>query len=324
MAQRAEESHANSSLPFPPLDNAQDISAPLRRWLFERLCSAHRFDVVFSGRSARKVTHTALGCVSLRWFITYIACTCRVGCRWSRQLLMSTRLNGCPRSPQGSVRPDHGGAPKMYNRPDGTERSPVTHFPYLSTFLIRRKLYLVGDVKQVISLFYRGGLGGGCSGGLHLCPASSSSIARRTVRTSDAKNRYYCLDKEQSIRSLRGQLIAPGSRAVMGPSECLPGSDRLLGPRADTSCRSFDFTLLFEDAFLGCLPAAVLLFLLPSHVLWLSRQRPVGGQAYSFRLFACKILSIHHSPSLDVSIKSSTVRLTDKGSEHRERPGWPG
>lgn len=78
----------------------------------------------------------------------------------------------------------------------------------------------------------------------------------------------------------------------MEASGCLPGSDGLPGPRVDTSCRSFDFTLLFEDAYLGCVPAAVLLFLLPSHVLWLWRQRPVGGQACWFRLLAGKAAAL--------------------------------
>lgn len=102
----------------------------------------------------------------------------------------------------------------------------------------------------------------------------------------------------------------------MGTSSCLSGSDGLVGPRVDPSCRSFDFTLLFEDAYLGCLPAAVLLFVLPSHVLWLSRQRPVGGQACWFRLLACKTVSTYTTQTAPGHI-SPIVGLTATGNAPR-------
>ncbi|XXG98141.1 hypothetical protein Hte_004462 [Hypoxylon texense] len=49
-------------------------------------------------------------------------------------------------------------------------------------------------------------------------------------------------------------------------SGCAPGSDRSFGPRVDLTCRSFDFTLQFEDIFFACLPAAIFLVLLPPRI----------------------------------------------------------
>lgn len=47
---------------------------------------------------------------------------------------------------------------------------------------------------------------------------------------------------------------------------CVQAMDRFFGPRVDLNCRSFDFTLEFEDIVMTCLPAACFLFLLPSEV----------------------------------------------------------
>lgn len=47
--------------------------------------------------------------------------------------------------------------------------------------------------------------------------------------------------------------------------------DNQFGPRVNPRCRSFDFTLLFEDVFFIALPAAVLLVLLPLRLRWLHR-----------------------------------------------------
>ncbi|KAB8206354.1 P-loop containing nucleoside triphosphate hydrolase protein [Aspergillus parasiticus] len=52
---------------------------------------------------------------------------------------------------------------------------------------------------------------------------------------------------------------------------CPPHSDNAFGPRVTTDCRSFDFTLLFEDAFFSLLPAALFLLILPGRVLYLAR-----------------------------------------------------
>jgi hypothetical protein len=42
---------------------------------------------------------------------------------------------------------------------------------------------------------------------------------------------------------------------------CPNGSDNQFGPRVLSQCRSFDFTLLFEDAIFALLPAALFLVL---------------------------------------------------------------
>jgi hypothetical protein len=49
--------------------------------------------------------------------------------------------------------------------------------------------------------------------------------------------------------------------------------DQLFGPRIDSGCRPFDFTLLFEDAILAVLPAAIFLLLLPAPLCLLLRSR---------------------------------------------------
>lgn len=55
------------------------------------------------------------------------------------------------------------------------------------------------------------------------------------------------------------------------PSSCPPGSDNVFGPRVDAACRSFDFTLLFEDACFTLLPAAAILIILPLRFTQLCR-----------------------------------------------------
>ncbi|KAI1858524.1 uncharacterized protein JN550_012571 [Neoarthrinium moseri] len=58
----------------------------------------------------------------------------------------------------------------------------------------------------------------------------------------------------------------------MAPEFCLPASDKTFGPRVDVSCRSFDFTLLFEDVVFASLPVAAFLALIPPHVTFLARR----------------------------------------------------
>ncbi|RDW93046.1 ABC transporter, integral membrane type 1 [Aspergillus mulundensis] len=53
-------------------------------------------------------------------------------------------------------------------------------------------------------------------------------------------------------------------------SSC-PG-DAAFGPRVDTTCRAFDFTLTFEDALLSCLPAALFLLFIPLQLYRLWKQ----------------------------------------------------
>lgn len=78
---------------------------------------------------------------------------------------------------------------------------------------------------------------------------------------------------------IRNAVLRPGSFDFrekilnMAVPVCLPSSDKLLfGPRVDTNCRSFDFTLKFEDVFLACIPAIVFVFLLPFNIAILYRK----------------------------------------------------
>ena len=48
----------------------------------------------------------------------------------------------------------------------------------------------------------------------------------------------------------------------MSASSCSSNSDNQFGPRVDTACRSFDFTLFFEDIFFSILPSTIFLLLL--------------------------------------------------------------
>ncbi|KAJ5949963.1 ATP-binding cassette transporter [Penicillium verhagenii] len=69
---------------------------------------------------------------------------------------------------------------------------------------------------------------------------------------------------------------------------CPRSSDMRFGPRIDPSCRSFDFTLLFEDAFFSLLPAALFLVLIPPRlrVLW-----RVPTKLRSYRLAILKFVT---------------------------------
>jgi hypothetical protein len=60
---------------------------------------------------------------------------------------------------------------------------------------------------------------------------------------------------------------------------CLVKSDNEFGPRVDINCRSFDFNLLFEDAFFAVLPAAMFLLILPARVRILYKE-PVKVTTY--------------------------------------------
>ncbi|OOF98777.1 hypothetical protein ASPCADRAFT_394152 [Aspergillus carbonarius ITEM 5010] len=67
---------------------------------------------------------------------------------------------------------------------------------------------------------------------------------------------------------------------------CLPNSDNVFGPRISPDCRSFDFTLLFEDCFFGLLPAALFLVLVPQR---LHSLRAAQVKLGSFRLAIVKL-----------------------------------
>ncbi|KAJ9151149.1 putative Multidrug resistance-associated protein [Pleurostoma richardsiae] len=74
-------------------------------------------------------------------------------------------------------------------------------------------------------------------------------------------------------------------------SACPPGSDAGFGPRVDINCRSFDFTLLFEDAFFQVLPAALFLLLLPARLQYL-RTTPVKLQSYRLAIWKLLLLGL--------------------------------
>ncbi|TDZ36526.1 ABC transporter atnG [Colletotrichum spinosum] len=70
---------------------------------------------------------------------------------------------------------------------------------------------------------------------------------------------------------------------------CPTFSDWAFGPRVHPACRSFDFTLQFEDVLFACLPCALFTLLAPPRVAQLLRQ-PVAFQTRS-RLLASKFLA---------------------------------
>ncbi|KAJ6024382.1 ABC transporter integral membrane type 1 [Penicillium herquei] len=72
-------------------------------------------------------------------------------------------------------------------------------------------------------------------------------------------------------------------------SSCSPVADTVFGPQVSTACRSFDFTLYFEDIFLNCLPAACLILLAPVE-LWLLRKTP--RQVQRSLLLKCKLAAL--------------------------------
>ncbi|KAJ5714937.1 ABC transporter integral membrane type 1 [Penicillium malachiteum] len=70
---------------------------------------------------------------------------------------------------------------------------------------------------------------------------------------------------------------------------CSPTADTVFGPQVSTACRSFDFTLYFEDIFLTCLPAACLILLAPVE-LWLLRK--TLRQVQRSLLLKCKLAAL--------------------------------
>lgn len=66
---------------------------------------------------------------------------------------------------------------------------------------------------------------------------------------------------------------------------CVASSDIAFGPQIATQCRTFDFTLLFEDIVFSCVPAGLLLLLLSTQIILLLRRpkarlRVPGSIAY--------------------------------------------
>ena len=65
--------------------------------------------------------------------------------------------------------------------------------------------------------------------------------------------------------------------------------DDVFGPRVDPSHRAFDFTLLFEDAILACLPTVVFLLILPLPLAFLFKKPNVVNRS---NLLTAKVLTL--------------------------------
>ncbi|KAF3810805.1 ABC transporter FUM19 [Colletotrichum gloeosporioides] len=66
---------------------------------------------------------------------------------------------------------------------------------------------------------------------------------------------------------------------------CPSLSDQSFGPRVHPECRSFDFTLQFEDILFACIPSAVFILLAPTRIVHLLRQ-PTAFAVRSWLLLA--------------------------------------
>lgn len=66
--------------------------------------------------------------------------------------------------------------------------------------------------------------------------------------------------------------------------KCPANADQSFGPRVDPRCRSFDFTLTFEDVILGSIGPSVFLLLWVSrlHVLY---RRPLVAESRALVLY---------------------------------------
>ncbi|KAJ3497293.1 hypothetical protein NLG97_g2019 [Lecanicillium saksenae] len=72
---------------------------------------------------------------------------------------------------------------------------------------------------------------------------------------------------------------------------CTAGADNRFGPRVDPSCRSFDFTLLFEDAIFTALPAAVFLLFVPVQI-WRIAKTNIKTNSYTLATWKLCFLAI--------------------------------
>lgn len=88
---------------------------------------------------------------------------------------------------------------------------------------------------------------------------------------------------------------------------CPPSSDRSFGPRVNLNCRTFDFTLQFEDIILGSIPDAIFLFLSIPQVVVLLRKKQSITRKWGL-LFAAKIVRSHIPLSNLKSLLSMTTR----------------
>lgn len=69
-------------------------------------------------------------------------------------------------------------------------------------------------------------------------------------------------------------------------SSCSPVADNVFGPQVTTDCRSFDFTLLFEQSFFSIGPSVALLIAAPVRIFLLhgTTAKVAGGPYQKFKL----------------------------------------
>ncbi|PKK47316.1 hypothetical protein CI102_9091 [Trichoderma harzianum] len=87
---------------------------------------------------------------------------------------------------------------------------------------------------------------------------------------------------------------------------CPAGADNRFGPRVDPSCRSFDFTLLFEDAIFTALPAALFLLLIPIQ-LWRISRTTIKIDSYILATWKLVLLGILFSLTTSLSLASGVL-----------------
>ncbi|KAK1752303.1 canalicular multispecific organic anion transporter 1 [Echria macrotheca] len=90
---------------------------------------------------------------------------------------------------------------------------------------------------------------------------------------------------------------------------CPPAGDDQFGPRVDTACRAFDFTLLFEDAVFIALPAALMVLLLPVRIrkLWRTQIMTASYRLAAWKSAAIAVLSVFHLAALALRVQSRSL-----------------
>lgn len=85
---------------------------------------------------------------------------------------------------------------------------------------------------------------------------------------------------------------------------CPTVGDQAFGPRVSTDCRSFDFTLQFEDVVFACVPSAIFVLLAPSRIAHLVRQPaafPIHSRLFASKLVRLAALSIDSFPRFELN-----------------------
>ncbi|ORY16438.1 ABC transporter [Clohesyomyces aquaticus] len=90
--------------------------------------------------------------------------------------------------------------------------------------------------------------------------------------------------------------------------------DQAIGPRVEPSCRSFDFTLYFQDLFFAITPNAVLLTLLALPVVRLLRTQDVVKRSKSVAVKAAIYVAIFTCQTVFLAIRSRHPQLQTPAS----------